>query len=334
MKSLAKVFTDGNLVDVNVRMWTGERNLQPEDLGLSEENISEAFKLGRKALIPMDIITGLKRLDSQARSCLRKHSFPFAFGGSRFVPKKTFMKFAEEFEEIKQKYSEAVQALLDNYDKYRLDMRRHYVEAAHTAYARMTSMRKIEMDENVFVDTFLARVESFYPAKEKLEDKFSMDYMVFQVALPDLTQASYDDLMEEDEKIQMLQMAKQAEMQKRIRQFVDDTVSGLRDKASSVLTHFEESIKSHKKITKASINAVVNMIDSYIDLDIIGDEDFIKQMISFRDDHLVYLTDTVLKQKPDFAKFICEELRRLVTLAEDRAAINALSDSYKNKIEM
>jgi hypothetical protein len=334
MKSLNKVFTDGNLVDVSIRMWTGERMLQPEDLGLSDSHISDAFKLGKKALIPREVTTGLKRLDQQARACLNKHSFPFAFGGSRFVPKKTFIKFAEEFEGIKQKYEERVQSLLDNYENYKLEMRTHYVAAAKEAHARMTSIRNIETDENVFVNDFLARVDSFYPPKEKLESKFSIDYMVFQVALPDLTQASYDDLIEEDEKIQMLQMAKQMELQDRIKTFVEDTVSGMREKASKVLGHFESSIKGYKKITKASINAVLNMIDSYIDLDIIGDDEFIAQMVSFKQDHLVHLTDVVLKQRPEHAKFICDELKRLVTMAEDHAAISALSDAYKNKIDL
>lgn len=334
MNSLSKVFTDGNLVDVSVRMWTGERTLQPEDLGLNSNQISGAFKLGKKSLIPREITTELKRFDQQARACLVKHSFPFAFGGSRFVPKKTFIKFAEEFDTIKQKFEAGVYALLENYDNYRIEMRPHYLEAAKAAHLRMTSIGKVESNEDEFINTFLERVESFYPKKETLVNKFGMDYTVFQVALPDLTQASYDDLMEEDEKIKMLQMAKQAEMQERIHTFVEDTVSGMREKASKVLLHLEDSIKSKKKITKASINAVRNMIDDYTDLDIIGDEDFIQQMVRFRQLHVDNLTDSILKQKPAVATLICEELRRLVTLAEDRAAINALSNAYKNKIDL
>ena len=129
-------------------------------------------------------------------------------------------------------------------------------------------------------------------------------------------------------------MAKQAELQDRIRKFVEETVLNMREKASKVLDHFEKSIKGHKRITKASINAVVTMIDSYIDLDIIGDEDFIHRMVSFKTKHLVFLNDTVLKQKPDFAEFICAELKELVKQAEDQAAISCLTQAYKNKIDV
>jgi len=334
MKDLRKVFTDGNLVDVNVSMWTGERSLQPEDLGLDKEHISDAFKLGRKALVPREITTNFRRLDQSARGVLNKYSFPFAFGGSRFVPKKTFIKFVEAFEEVRQKFQAEVQSLLDNYDKYRIEMRKQYVAAAKSAHKRVQSLRKIEIEESQYINEFIERVESFYPPKEELEKRFNMDYAVFQVALPDLTQASYDDLIEENEKIKMLQMAKQAELQERIRKFVDDTINGMREKAGRVLTHFEESIKGNKKITRASINAVLNMIEEYSDLDIIGDDQFIKQMKDFSSLHVKGLNDAILKDKPGIAKFVCEELRRLVTLAEDKTAINALSEGYKNKIDI
>lgn len=332
--SLSKVFTDGNLVDVNIRMWTGERTLQPEDLGLKGEHISEAFKLGKKSLIPVEVTGSFRRLDQKARLVLSKHSFAFAFGGSRFVPKKTFLKFAEEFEEVRIKFNEEVKGLIDNYDRYKLEMRTHYIAAAKEAHKRVVSMRKIDVNLNEFVNEFIARVETFYPPKEKLIGRFSMDYVVFQVALPDLTRASYDDLIEEDEKIKMLQMAKHAELQERVRSFVEDTVSGMREKASSALSHLEASVRGHKKITKASIKAVLNMIEDYVSLDIIGDDVFIHHMVHFRDKHLKFLSDRVLKQKPDFADFICKELRNLVTMAEDLEVITMLVKSYQNKIEV
>jgi len=100
------------------------------------------------------------------------------------------------------------------------------------------------------------------------------------------------------------------------------------------LGHLEGSIKDNKRITKASIKAVVTMIDNYIDLDIIGDEAFIQQMTEFKNRHLVNLDDRILKRNPGFAGEICVELRRLATLAEDHAAINSLTQAYKSKIDI
>ena len=334
MSDLRKIFTDGNLVDVNVKMWTGERTLQPEDLGLNGKQISKAFKLGKKALIPNDVIVDFRRIDQKARGILIKYSFPFVFGGSRFVPKKTFVKFAEEFEEVRVRFEALVNSLIQNYDKYRIDMRKYYVEAAKSAHMRMVSIRKIEIDENKFINDFLERVDTFYPPIESLRARYSLDYAVFQVALPDLTQASYDDLMEEGEKIQMLQQAKQRELQQRVSKFIDDTLGGMREKASTAFAHLEGLIRDHRKITKASFRAVSNMIDDYVALDIIGDADFIHNMLHFKKKHLQHLDKNVLRLQPNFAQFICDELRKLVVMAEDRAAIQALIVAYKQKIDI
>ena len=96
--SFESVFTHGNLVDINVSAWTAERRLQKEDLGIEDEEISEAFTLGRKKLVPPDVIATFRHLDYRARHTLYKYSFPFEFGATRFVPKKAFIKFAEEME--------------------------------------------------------------------------------------------------------------------------------------------------------------------------------------------------------------------------------------------
>lgn len=334
MKNISKVFTDGNLVDVSVRTWSGQRALQPADLGLSSTHISEAFKLGKKALIPREKIAMFKRIDQRARSVLSRFSFPFAFGSARFVPKKAFIKFIESFDKVQKDFYAEVDSLIEDYDAYRIAMRKEYVEAAEEAYIRYTSISKIEVDKDEFINDFLERVESFYPAKEELRDKFYMDYTVFRVALPDLTRATYDDLMDEGEKIKMLQMAKQAELQERVRKFVDSTLETQRSRASKVLGHLEESIRSGKKITKASINSVKTMIEDYESLDIIGDKKFLQVLKNFRDEHLKHLNDKVLKQVPEHGAKICEMLQDLIKLAEDQSDINVLVNAYKSRMDI
>jgi hypothetical protein len=184
---IGKIFTHGNLVDVNVSMWTATKILTHEDLGLGQTDISSAFSLGKKTLIPAEVIAEFKALDNKARSVLNNYSFKFTFGGARFVPKKRFMDFDTEINEVIKQFDAKADDLSKNYMIYRQDMRSEYVKAAHEAFARATSLCVgLDVTEDDFVNRFLERIEMSYPKVEDIRKKFHMEYSVFQVALPDL----------------------------------------------------------------------------------------------------------------------------------------------------
>lgn len=62
-----KLFKDGILMDIHVRFWSAAKALDAKDLGLKESDIAKAYHLGRKMLIPAEVIQEFRRIEGQAR---------------------------------------------------------------------------------------------------------------------------------------------------------------------------------------------------------------------------------------------------------------------------
>ena len=206
--SVKNIFTNAVLVDVNISAWTAEKQLTAEDLGINPEKLPKSFKLGKKSLIPTAIIATFKHLDYEARHLLKVMSYEFGFGQARLLPKKLAVDFDTQFNAIKAKYDAAAVDLVQNYNTYKMDMRKDFVDAAKEAYERINKIQGVStMTEEEFINGFLERISKQYPTSDSIFNRFDMDYAVCQTELPDLTEATIDDVAEEDEKRKMLQDA-------------------------------------------------------------------------------------------------------------------------------
>jgi len=332
--SFTNIFTDGVLVDLNIRKWTAERALQPEDLGLKPDAVPKAFKLGQKALVPREVIAQFNNLDYQARHTLTTYSYPFAFGNARFVPKKVFNEFIKKLEEISKEYANLANDFVSKYENYKIDMRPNYVQAAHVAYARFAKMSGYMGDEDEFVNNFLARVDTYYPPVKELREKFSLEYVVYQMAMPDLSQATVDDVVSEEGKAELVKDVYKSALYEKVHAYVDDIVSQLRGKADDVLSLFKNNLNEGKRISEASLNMIRNMISEYEKMDIIGDISFLDKMKAFKAKYIDGTSADKIREDFELKKNMYKELEELSKLASDKSAIQALSDAYRQKISL
>jgi len=332
---IKRIFTDGNLVDINVSMWTAKKLLTPEDLGLAQTDISSAFTLGNKSLIPANVIAELRSLENKARSILIEHSFTFTFGGARFIPKKRFIEFVDAIDKIIALFDAKADDLAKNYMDYRRDMRSEYVTAAHEAFNRATSLCVgFDITEDDFVNRFLERIEQSYPKAEEIRKKFHMEYSVFQVALPDISQASYEDILDENGKIKIMQDAYQKSLYNKVNSFVESSTNELRSKATEVLTRFSNGLGEGKRINEGSLNSIKKMIDTYEKMDFIGDKIFLDHLKMFQAKCIdcypakTILTDEVVKST------VIRELKAVLKAAQDKSAIEQLALKYRSSIHI
>lgn len=325
------IFTHGNLVDIDVGIWTAERKLQPEDLGL--EGVSDAFSLGHKKLISAEVINKFKHLDYIARDLLVRYSFAFEFGAARFVPKKRFVEFATEIEKIIAEYNKLADDFAENYDRYRLQMRQPFVAAAHEAYSRLKALKGFDKNEDAFVNEFLARLDTFYPKSSDIRGRFHMEYNVFQVSLPDLSQASYADLAEEGEKIKLMQEAYNKSLSRKVDSFVDRITKEQREKAQVVLQKFADSLSQGKRIYVTSMDSIKTMIEEYKKMDIVGDAGFLAVLENLKGRMNNY-TAKQLRTDESLRKMVLDDVSGVISSASDQAVIAELARQYRQKINL
>ena len=327
---ISKIFTHGNLVDVNVSMWTAAKMLTPEDLGLKGTDISSAFSLGKKTLIPAAVIAELRSLENRARQILIDHSFSFTFGGARFVPKKTFSEFATAIDAIIKRFDEKADDLASNYTQYKREMRTEYIEAAKEADSRAKSLSAgFDKDEDTFINEFIQRIEEAYPKADEIRKKFHIEYSVFQVALPDISQASYEDLIDEQGKVKLMQDAYQKSLYNKVNSFVESCTDELRGKATAVLTRFSDALAQEKRINEASLSSIKNMIEEYERMDFVGDTTFVGLLKAFRIKCIDCFTAASIRTDKVIRGMIIQELGMVLKAATDKSAIEQLARKYR-----
>jgi len=331
---LSRLFSDGSLVDIDISMWTGEKRLQPEDLGIPKESVPKTFTLGSKKLLPKEVRSKFKNLDYEARKLLDSKSVSFPFGGARFVPKKALVEFVQEMDKLQQKFQKIVDDLIINYNKYKLDIRAEYVAAAHKAYDRLSQLKGFDKTRDEYINEFLARVDTFYPNVDKIRDKYSMDYHVFQVALPDITQATYEDIVSEQKKIDMMEKAFTSKINRKIEEFAQNMIEEIRTKAELVLAKVNDNMARGGRVSEATLRMLRNMISNYQSLNVIGDTVFENALLEFKKKYLDAYDAESIRNSENIYKEMYQEIQKLTKLACDQSTIKALLDGYRNKVSV
>jgi archaellum component FlaC len=355
--SIKNIFSNGVLIDVNISAWTGEKQLTADDLGIDPEKLPASFKLGKKSLIPTATIQKFRHLDYLARKTLENKSYKFPFGSARFIPKKIFDEFNTEFETLKNNYMALVSDLVTNYDSYKRQMRTEFISAAKEAYERLTKLNNIEdqilcipriekdangkdvtvmkeVTQDQYINEFLERIERCYPKVESLSRRFSMDFVAFQMELPDLTEATIDDVAEEHEKINLLQEAFQKKMRKEMESYAENIVRENRDRANDIIQTITANIKNKKRFTETTYNMVLNMINTFISLNITDDIKLEQALMNFKIKYLDGFSSKQIRESTTMQIDMLKDLTQINTIIQDASEIQALAESYRTKIKM
>jgi len=321
---IGHLFKSGILVQVHVRMWTGQRALTPEDLGLDPNSVSNAFVLGRKYLIDEELIRVFRTLDGQARRIVDENGFSFPIGNARFIPRTRIDTVVEQLEAIKAKFLAAADELVVNYDKHRTDMIPVYREAAVVAFnnqedsATEFSIEDREAKLAAFTETFLARVATFYPSAATLKAKFDIEHTVFEIAPPsDKTKYASEKWKQS--------IATQMDT------FVHDTVTALRQEALTVVDRVHAALTGGKVHSK-TLNSLSDFIAKFKDLNFVGDKTIEEQLEALRKEVLdVYPLDKV-KDEPEIQEAIISRLVKIHEAAENVADLGDVVDGYKRRV--
>lgn len=347
--SIQNIFTNGVLVDLHISAWTGEKQLNATDLGIPADKLPKAFKLGKKSLIPPEVLARFKHIDYLARRLLITSSFPFPFGSARFIPKTALVEFNDEFEELKAKYQLELEGLCANYAKYRLEMRTQFIAAAKAAYTRLSQIpgyeglnkkdekgnytgEVISIDE--FVDAFIDRIEACYPDEKTLRSKYGMSYFPFQMELPDLSQATIDDVAQESAKVELIQRGFQAKMAKELKEYAQKIVVENRARAQKVIDNLASNIEQGKRFTNVTMEMVENMIKSFSKLNIAGDTELEERLNAFKAKYLDPHSAKEIHNSDELQANMLVELKSLQELVRNAEDITALAEAYKQKINL
>jgi len=332
------IFKDGILINITVNYWSGAKILSPEDLGLKKENVSDAFKLGNKALVPREIIRKFRALEARARNIVDTNSFKFPIGNARFIPKKKFPKILKKLEKIKFEYIQLTEQLVINYDKYRKEMQPIYRDAAEKAFYTSLpnsiefNIEKMEQEKEHFVNNFLMRVATFYPSANTLRDRFSLGWDVYEIALPRMKKSDSTEIVNGQIKEDIAEEEYRAQTHEKIGKFLDEVVSVLRQETVEICTHIVKNIHSGKVITGATIKSLKNFVENFKELNFVGDIKIEEELNNLQRNFLDNYSSEQITKQIDLQSELKRRLGKLAKIAKETTDINSVTGQYKRKI--
>jgi hypothetical protein len=264
---------------------------------------------------------------------VEESSFPFPIGNANFVPLKKFTAVLEGLKACKTEYENLTKDLIDNYEAYKAQMIPIYREAAETAYIRQSpaievfSIEDKENDREKFVQGYIDRIKAFCPAVETLSARFSLDWDIFEISMPEIQKG-------DGEKIALNQIGieeAQNQMRLKVSGFVSEVVSALRSETAALCKKISNNITEGKVIKGPTLNSLRNFIDKFRDMNFVGDVAIENQLDALKKDFL----DAYSSEEISSGELQEELKRRLGELAEvagNMTDISNITGEYRRKI--
>src|SRR5512137_1006879 len=122
---------EGVLINVSVRYWRATRKLNPEDLGLDPDNVTERLiSLGHKKLLPREALERFALVEGRAHTLIEASTFPFLNGLGHFLPNTKLEEVTRRLKELEVEFEVARQSFLNQYAHLRRQASAEWYEAA------------------------------------------------------------------------------------------------------------------------------------------------------------------------------------------------------------
>ena len=277
-QNLLDVLTrEGVLISVNVSYWRAAKKLQPQDLGLDPDEVTDRLiSLGHKRLVPKDALAAFALIESRAHALVEAATFPFLNGIARFLPNRKLAEVTDRLDTLEREFNVERLNFAERYSHLRGEALSEWYDHA----------RKLTSDP----ERIVASVSAAYPTPEQLQTKFGFNTNLFQLALPETLDA---ELVDAGDRHKLMQAREQAAREARskisqgVESFVGECVATLREQTAGLCEEMLESFKSGKSgVHQRTLNRLTDFIDNFKALNFAKDTELEAQLNQVRDTYL------------------------------------------------
>ena len=257
----------GVLISVSVRYWRARKKLNPEDLGLSREQINDRLiSLGHKRLLPKDTLHELALVESRAHAAVEESTFPF-LNIARYLPNPKLQAVTDRLDELRVDFDRARSAFLANY--------------ADLRDSALQEWRTTADDLGVDPALLVSKVDAAFPSPDRMDRHFGYSVNLFQVAVPDIPKSELIDRATQLEIITARESAareaRQA-IQQSCQSFIADSVATLREQTAKLCEEMLGTISGTGNVHQKTLNRLAKFIDQFSELNFVNDQQMADQL--------------------------------------------------------
>ncbi|KPK66793.1 MAG: hypothetical protein AMS21_01165 [Gemmatimonas sp. SG8_38_2] len=275
VKYTNRIFAAGMLCGLHVGYWTAQKKLQPEDLGLSGEDVpKDLISLGRRRLMPKEALDDFKRLEGYGRRVLDKHGHKFIRSiTARFIPASRIEKVDEELLDLKRNGVPDAKpplpsfyAIVEEYEAMFNQRRSEMLEKWHQQLRKIADEK--DLDDS-FISETLSRIDSFYPTRDEAVACFSFQWDWYNVQFPN--GESFSIGAEQQESRRKICERYETLFKRQMEGFIESVISEYRHAAAELATKWAEELENGKKIHHKRILELRNFLKDFSDMNFAHD---------------------------------------------------------------
>jgi hypothetical protein len=268
---------EGVLLNVSVRYWRATKKLNPEDLGLAPDQVTERLiSLGHKKLLSKEQLQSLAVIESRAHALVESSTFPFLNGLGHFLPNAKLEEVMGKLQGLEQEFQSAQRAFLDRYGLLRQQATQEWREAA----ARLVPDP----------DRLVATIEASFPDPKNMDRHFGFLVQMYQIRVPDSVGLEMLGVGEQQQVMQARELAAREaadKIRRDTQQFVSDCVASLRQQTADLCQEMLSSIRDGKTgVHQKTLNRLIRFIDEFKQLNFVGDQEMEAQLERVRQEFL------------------------------------------------
>ena len=274
-----KLMQRGVLVALHIGYWRPYSRLSESELGISEDgSVKEYLQLGRKKLLPPEMVARLENIEKRARYTLEENSFKCFWG--RFVPVTAWDRWRDENEDIKAQFYSIRDEVISRLPESVEQLREIYTRMAVEAYKRSKYDSEARVPEH-YIETFISKCLDQIPSPDDMRRLFRYDEVYTYIPLPSLTDLQQNGLPEDTMHHQVAQEMNDNK-QDMVTDFLTEINTSLRGMVIQVCQSVRDSIRRNERLVPRSVMGLRNLMSKLERLNFYDDDQLIKMMDDIR----------------------------------------------------
>jgi hypothetical protein len=252
-----KLMQKGVLVQLHIGYWRPYSRLTESELGISEdESVKEYLQLGRKKLLPPEMVARLENIEKRARYALEENSFKCFWG--RFVPVTAWNRWRDENEVIKSQFYAIRDEVISNLPESIGQLRDIYSQMAMEAYKRSKYDSEAQVPEH-YIETFISKCLEQIPSPDDMRRLFKYEEVYTYIPLPNQLTLQQMGSPEDAMRRQVAQEMNDHK-QEMVADFLAEINTNLRSMIVDACQSVRDSIRRNERLVPRSVMGLRNLL--------------------------------------------------------------------------
>ena len=275
-----RLMQKGVLVALHIGYWRPYSRLSESELGISEDgSVKEYLQLGRKKLLPPEMVARLENIEKRARYALEENSFRCFWG--RFVPVTAWNRWRDENETIKGQFYSIRDEVISNLPNSIGQLRDIYSQMAVEAYKR--SKYDSEADVPIgFIENFTEKCLEQIPSPDDMRRLFKYDEVYTYIPLPNQITLQQSGSSPEDSMRRQVAQEMNDHKQEIVADFLAEINTNLRSMVVDACRSVRDSIRRNERLVPRSVMGLRNLLTKLERLNFHDDDQLTKMMDDIR----------------------------------------------------